>query len=35
VPAVTRALILFLGVKVAGAWRWLPTTFNAEVKERV
>jgi len=34
-PAVTRTLILFLGVKVAGVWRWPPTTSNTEVKENV
>jgi hypothetical protein len=26
---------VFLGGKVAGAWRWPPTTSSAEVKERV
>jgi len=29
---VTRVLVLLLGVKAAGAWRWSPTASNAEVK---
>jgi hypothetical protein len=34
-PAVTRVLVLFLGIKSAGACRWSPNTPNAEVKEMV
>jgi len=34
-PPVKRGLFVFLGVKVAGAWRWSFTPSNGEIKERV